>query len=128
MSIHEELLARLRDDLDGALLSSAIWSDPNTPLASFEPPPDALRRFDRFTDQLRTLLKQTGFPPLGGYYLLALEQDRMVAVLSVGEVRWGLMVDTTKSTLGVLLSVAIPNALAGLERAGRAPQPGAAAE
>lgn len=116
MSFLDSMMHQLRVDLDGALLASAIWRDPDAPMASFVPPPDAVRRFDRFTNELGELLKDTGFPPLGGYYMLALEQDRMVVVIVSGDVRWGMLIDTRRTTLGVLLSVAVPNAQAELSR------------
>lgn len=114
MMTPEKLLHQLRVDLDGALISSALWRDPEAPLASLSPPPDAVRRFDRFTSELQSMLADTGFPQLGGYYILALEQDRMIVVLRAGDIRWGTLIDTRRTTLGVLLSVALPSALAEL--------------
>jgi len=111
----DEMIQQIRVDLDGALLATALWRDPDAPLASFSPPPDAVQRFDRFTNDLQDLLKDTGFPPLGGYYILALERDRMVVVLVAGDVRWGMLIDTRRTTLGVLLSVALPGAQAELD-------------
>ena len=116
MSSLDSMMHQLRVDLDGALLASAVWRDPETPLVSFAPPPGAVGRFHRFTDELDALLKDTGFPPLGEYYMLALEQGRMVVVLNAGGLRWGMLVDSGRTTLGVLLAVAVPSALAALGR------------
>lgn len=39
----------------------------------------------------------------------------MVVVLVAGDVRWGMLIDTRRTTLGVLLSLALPSAQAELD-------------
>jgi len=62
-------------------------------------------------------LRAAQFPNLNKYYILDLEGDHMVIILPMGDFRWGILVDTKKVQLGLLLSIAVPNAIESFEDA-----------
>lgn len=62
-------------------------------------------------------LDSAGFPPMGRYYTLSLEDDKMVIVMLFGDYRWGMLVDGKKAQLGLLLNVVMPKMITALEEA-----------
>jgi len=102
----------LKDDLDGALLSCDIWpTGTGTSIAGYNPNPQATALFETVTESIVKTLKGAGFPLLDKLYLLDLEDGNLVVVLQFKEgYQWGMLVDSNKVQLGLLLNVAIPNA------------------
>ena len=102
----------LKEDLDGALVATDIWpTGTGTSIAGYNLQPEATALFERVTDYMFKALKGAGFPGLNKYYLLDLEGGNLVIVLQFEEgYQWGMLVDSTKVQLGLLLNIAIPNA------------------
>jgi len=102
----------LKEDLDGALLACDIWgTGTGTAIAGYNQNPQATALFEKVTDYMTKALKGAGFPGLDKYYLLEMENNAMVVVLQFKEgFQWGILVDSTKVNLGLLLSIAVPNA------------------
>ncbi len=102
----------LKEDLDGALLGCDIWpTNTGTSIVGYNPNPKATALFERVTDYMFKALEGAGFPALDKYYLLDLEGGNLVVVLQFKEgYQWGMLVDSNKVQLGLLLNVAIPNA------------------
>ena len=66
------------------------------------------------------MLEGIMYPGLNRYFLLDLHSDHSaVVVRSQEDMLLVMLIDNTKTTLGILLSVAIPKALATLEGARR---------
>jgi hypothetical protein len=102
----------LKEDLDGALLASDIWgTGTGAAIAGYNTNPQATALFEKVTDYMVKALKSAGFPGLDKYYLLEMENNAMIVVLQFKEgFQWGILVDSTKVNLGLLLSIAVPNA------------------
>ena len=103
----------LKEDLDGALLSCDIWGNgTGTAIAGYNQNPQATALFEKVTDYMTKALKGAGFPGLDKYYLLEMENNAMVIVLQFQEegFQWGILVDSSRVNLGLLLSIAVPNA------------------
>jgi DNA-binding response OmpR family regulator len=109
---------KLRESLGAALVATDVWSvDDGMPIAGFNSQPVATALFNRITDMITETLSESGFPSLNKYYLLDLEGDKSVVILPLGKYRAGMLVDKKKAQLGVVVSVALPKFVAGLEEA-----------
>lgn len=107
----------LKDDLGLALLATDIFDATGLSYAGYNEQPAASALFADMTSKLRKTLEGAGFPSLGRYYLLELEDRKMVVLALVKELQWGMLVDGTKVNLGVLLNVALPKAIENLKGA-----------
>ncbi len=107
----------LRDDLGVALEATDIFDQSGLSYAGYNEQPAASALFADITQKLRKLLSDADFPPLGTYYLVELEDRKMVVVALVNELHWGILVDGKKVNLGVLLNVALPKAIQNLKGA-----------
>jgi hypothetical protein len=98
----------LRKQLGEALVATSIvsMSDAQS-IADFNSKTGAASVFIQVTEFINESLKK-GYPPLGKYYLLDLENDRLLIFLPLGEYQWGIAVDSSKAKLGLLLNVVIP--------------------
>ena len=47
---------------------------------------------------------------MGNTYMVDLAEDKMVIVLIMGDYQWGILIDTKKTSLGIMLNVALPKA------------------
>jgi hypothetical protein len=107
----------LRDDLGVALEATDIFDQSGLSYAGYNEQPAATALFADITQKLRKLLSDAGFPALGNYYLVELEDGKMVVMALVKELHWGILVDGNKVNLGVLLNVAMPKAIQNLKSA-----------
>jgi len=72
---------------------------------------------NQITQYMKETLKEAGFPPLGSTYMIDLVDDKMVISMIVGDYQWGILIDTKKCSLGILLNVALPRARSLFEAA-----------
>jgi|GEM_PF-1010591 hypothetical protein len=108
----------LKEDLEDALIASVIWTTADgQSIAAINPQPKAAALFNQVTGSISKTLSNSGFPGLNKYYLLDLEQNTMILILVFKDHQWGMLVDSSKIQLGLLLNVAMPNAFAGFEDA-----------
>jgi len=115
----KESIEILREDLDGALLASDIWlTGTGQSIAGYNPNPQATALFERVTEFINKALKGAGFPGLNKYYMLELEGNTTVIILRFDSgYQWGMLVDSTKVQLGLLLNIAVPNARKAFDEA-----------
>ena len=109
----KEAISILKENLDGALLATDIWpTDSGTAVAGYNQNPQATALFDKVTDYMRKALKGAGFPDIKDYYLLEMEGNTYVVVLQFKQegYQWGMLVDSNKVNLGLLLNIALPEA------------------
>jgi hypothetical protein len=108
----------LKNDLDGALLACDIWvTGTAQSIAGFNTNPVAVALFERTTEFMGKSLEDSGFPTLESYYMLNLANNAIVLVLHFEGYQWGMLVDSSKVQLGLLLNIAIPNARKAFEEA-----------
>ncbi len=111
-------VTKLRESLGAGLVATDVWNvDDGMPIAGFNSQPVATALFNRITDVISETLAESGFPALNKYYLLDLEGDKIVVVIPLGKYRAGMLVDKKKAQLGVVVSVALPKYVNGLEEA-----------
>jgi len=109
----------LKGMLKEGLLATDIW-DARTglSLAGFNPQPAAVALFTEMTTTLISALEGSGFPGLNRYYFLDMADNHSVMIIRHGnDLLQGLLLNTQKVNLGILLSVALPKAVAGVEKA-----------
>jgi len=111
-------IEQLKGDLGDGLVATDIFTvKDGISIAGYNTQPKASALFNLLTSNIMKTLRGAGFPNLDKYFMLNLEGDKMVIILPLGEYRWGMLVDTTKAQLGLLVSIAIPNSLEAFEEA-----------
>ena len=101
----------LKSDLGPALISCDIYpTGVGTPLVGFNSNPQAAALFDQVTGYIVKALDGSGFPLLDDYYMMDLKDNNLVVVLIFDDYQWDMLIDKDKVNLGLLLSIALPNA------------------
>lgn len=77
--------------------------------------PKVIALISEVTSKLDKTLLSSEYPGLGKYYLINLENNHLVLVLSTGTYQQFLLVDLSKTTMGILMSVALPKLLKSLD-------------
>ncbi len=104
-------LETLKEDLGDALIASVIWtSSDGQSLASINPQPKAAALFNQVSQTITKTLTDSGFPGLNEYYLLDLKEGSMILIMIFKDHQWGVLVNSEKVQLGLLLNVAMPKA------------------
>ncbi len=108
----------LKEDLGNGLLATDIFgSKDGQPIAGWNSQPAASALFSQITKMMNKALKDAGFPALNQYYLLNLEGNKVVLVIYMKDYQWGVLMDSEKVPLGMLLNVAMPKALRAFKEA-----------
>jgi hypothetical protein len=115
----ETTIQYLKTTLKDGLLASDIWDRATgLSLAAFNPQPMAVALFTEMTNGLADALSDSGFPGLKRYYFLDLEGDHTVMILRHGnDILQGILMDSRKVNLGVLLSIVLPQMISSIEKA-----------
>ena len=118
MSKLKESIEVLKDDLGDGLLATDIFSksDGQT-IAGFNHQPAASALFAQITNYLIKSLKDSGFPGLGRYFLIDLVDKKSLVCLPLGDYIWGMLIDTSKTPIGLVLNVAVPKVINVYEEA-----------
>jgi hypothetical protein len=104
-------------ELGNALLSTDVWKvTDGESISGYNSQPMACALFNQITDYVNEALEQGQHPKLEKYYILSLEGDKMVLIMPLGEYIWEMFIDTTRTRLGVLLNVTIPQMLETFEK------------
>lgn len=113
-----EAIAIQKENLGAGLLATDIYSSADgQSIAGWNPNPQACALFNRITNMLYGALDGSAFPKLTGYYIINLEGGHMVVVIPMSDYQWGMLIDTKKIQLGLLLNIAIPEMIKAFEAA-----------
>ncbi len=108
----------LKSDMGESLLAADIFgSADGQAIAGYNSQPKASALFAQLTEYLAKSLKDSGFPLLGRYYMMDLAGAKLVVVIPLGDYQWGMLVDTNKVQLGLLLNVVMPKIIDAFEEA-----------
>jgi hypothetical protein len=108
----------LKENLDVALIATDIWAASDLQsIAGFNSQPAACAVFGQIIHSTNKALKQSGFPVLGRFCLFDLAEGKMVVLIPMGNYAWGMLIDGKKVQLGLLLNVALPQAIDAFEDA-----------
>ena len=108
----------LKDNLGSGLIACDIFAvQDGQSIVGYNTQPKACALFTNVTNYLIDVLKESDFPRLGRYYIIDLEGGKLMVVIPLGAYLWGILADGTKVQMGLLLNVAIPNAVDAFEGA-----------
>ena len=112
------IVKEVKEDLGDALLSTDIWTSADgTVIAGLNSNPKAAALMNQVAQELIKALTGAKFPSLEDYYILDLDDGKMMLCLVFGDYQWGMLLDTAKVQLGLLLNVVAPKAIAGFKEA-----------
>jgi hypothetical protein len=112
-----ECIELLKKQMGSSLLATSIVSTSDAQaIADYNSKPGADSIFIEVTNLINDSLKK-GYPLLGKYYLLDLQENNMLIVLPLGEYQWVIAADTTKAKLGLIMNVVLPDAVSAFENA-----------
>lgn len=112
------IVDNLKNDLGSGLLATDIFTvSEGISIAGYGSQDAAVTLFNELTDFISNTLNGSGFPSLGRYYLLDLVDNHMVIIIPMGEYRMGIMVDSSKARMGLLVGIIIPKIIDAFEDA-----------
>lgn len=113
-----EAIDVLKGNVGEALIATDVWTAADgQSLAGFKSQPKAAALFNQLTLTMDKALKGSGFPELGRYFILDLVGGKMAIAIPLGDYEWGMLIDSEKAPLGLLLNVVIPQAIDAFESA-----------
>ena len=108
----------LKESLGSALMAADIFGTIDMQsVAGFNSNPAACALFGQIITSTNLALKESGFPVLGKFCLFDLVDAKMVVLIPMGDFIWGMLIDSKKAQLGLLLNIALPKAIAAFEDA-----------
>lgn len=113
-----QIIEKMQKDLGEGLLATDLWNvNDAQSIAGFNPQPKAVALFNQVTEYLTESLKRSGFPSLGKYYIIDLEDGKYVVVIPMNPYQWGMLIDGNKVKLGLLLNITIPEMISAFTEA-----------
>ena len=112
----DDVLEYWQESLKGALIATNVWKKVDGKIiAGMNSQPKAVMLFNDITDQMEKVLRDSGFPPLNRYYLLDMK-GAMVIIVLFDEYRQGLLIDSKKVPMGIVLNMVLPRAIKNMDR------------
>lgn len=109
------VIEKLKDEVGPGLVATDLFAAADgQSIAGFNPQPKAAALFNQLTEYLNRALKGAGFPNLGRSILIELDGGMACIIVPLGDYRQGLLVDTKKVQIGLLLNVVVPELIAEL--------------
>lgn len=114
----KQVVEGLKEDLGDGFMSCDIWSAADgQPIVGFNPHPKAAALFNEVARFLKKVLKESLNTGMGNFYVLDLGPGCFSMTIFAGEYQLGMLLDSNKVTMGLLMNVAYPRALQGLQEA-----------
>ena len=140
----KKVINGLKEDLGDGFVDTDIWCTSSNKSVAFHHQhgvvplygvmPKHIKLFSQISGILKKTLQESDYPGLGDYYLINLTDDHLVVVLnlrsstpgtanlatrrnslgSVGHQQY-ILVDLSKTSIGILMSIALPNVLENLK-------------
>ena len=102
----------LKSNLGESLLSTAIAMNVDgQPIASLNSNPKFAALIVKVINVINDATSMGGLPQIGKYATFDLQDDRVLVVLPLGEYIWGILLDSAKTQMGLLLNIEIPRAI-----------------
>ena len=113
----ERAIGRARATLKEGFLATDIW-DVNTglSLAGVDQRPTAVALMNDILNDLQQTLFAAEWPGIGRFVTIELQDDLMILMIRYGDqLRQGMLVDLSKTSLGLVLNVAVPRLVEDIE-------------
>ena len=102
----------LKTNLGECLLSTAIAMNiDGQSIAGFNANAKFAALIVKVINIINDAAKISGLPQIGRYATFDLQNDRVLVVLPLGEYIWGILLDSAKTQMGLLLNIEIPAAI-----------------
>jgi hypothetical protein len=123
IAIINDIVNLVKTQVGAGLMATDIWSTDALSLAGVNQQPGAVALFNQITRDMNTTLARSGFPGLDNYYMLRLEGKKLVFLIQELSgpmpLYQGILVDEEHCSLGILISVVLPQVRAKLKEAAR---------
>lgn len=107
-----EAVEILKTNLGESLLATAIaMTVDGQSIAGFNSNPKLAAIMVKLVKVINEVTKVSGLPPLEKYATFDLQEDKVLVVLPLGDYVWGMVLDTNKTQMGLLLNIEIPAAI-----------------
>jgi len=104
-------------ELGNALISTDVWKiEDGESIAGYNSQPVACALFNQITSYINEALEQGNYPKLDKYYILELQDGKMVLIVPLKEFIWEMLIDTKKARLGLLLNTTVPRMIESFEK------------
>jgi CheY-like chemotaxis protein len=116
----KKVIEELREDLRTALITTDVWTVlDGQSIAGFNPKPKACALFNQITSYIIEALNASDYPELGKYYIFDLIEEKMVIIIPLpqNDFVMGMLIDTNKAQMGLLLNIIIPKIIESFEKA-----------
>lgn len=102
----------LKTNLGESLISTAIAMNyDGQPIASLNSSPKFAAFIVKIIKVINETSKISGLPQIGKYATFDLQEDRVLVVLPLGDYIWGILLDSNRTQMGLLLNIEIPAAI-----------------
>ncbi len=107
-----EAIGLLKTNLGESLLSTTIAMNiDGQSIAGFNSSPKFAALIVKIVKVVNDTVKISGIPQIGKYATFDLQDDQLLVILPLGEYIWGILLDGTKTQMGLLLNIEIPAAI-----------------
>lgn len=107
----------LKSDLGDGLMASDIWiKGTGQPIVGYQGSLKAVALFDQIIMNIDKALKVSEYPKMSNYFMIRLKGNVHFIVVLVDNLEWKMAVDGNKVPLGLLLNIALPNAIAEIKK------------
>ncbi len=118
VELFKMIIDELKSDLGDGLVTADIWhSKDGQSMAGFNSNPKAVALLNEVTSVLGKTIKQSDYPALDDYYTAHLEDNLLILVIISGDYQLGMLVDLSKTTMGVLMNISLHKMLDGFKEA-----------
>lgn len=118
MNVEEirRVIDRFAEDVGPGLIACNLYDRDGFSIYGIDSNPDYWSVFSHITNMIKKSLDGTGFPQME-YYMIFAKNDRMVLVVELdGGYQFGAVMDRTKTTPGIIFSVALPKLVEDLKK------------
>lgn len=117
----KKLIDALKNDLGEGFVSTNIWATekPKPLVRDNKSSAQSLTIFNEVTEKLNKALQGSDLPGMGNYYMISLPGSRLAVTLLINSYHHSILLDLSKTTMGILISVALPNLISGWEEASK---------
>lgn len=105
----KQIMVFLQEELGNGVISADVYSaNDGQSLGGINSNAKVAALLARVTVQLQAAIKAAGFKGLGPYYLITIEDSMVAIVIPMGTYECGMMIDTNKTKMGLVLNVVLP--------------------